>query len=299
MTIEQIETFLIITEINSITATANRLFISQSTVSHRISSLEKELGFSLLTRARGERHISLTLKGEEFIEIAKRWKTLWAETNLWKTQESKMNLKIASVDSVNSSVLLNFYKNLLMEEEVISIEISSHWSKTIYELIENYDLDIGYVLAPLKYPNVQVKHLFNARGVLVSLKTSDYSQEIHPRELKQSDEILFSSLPNYEIWRNTWLEKHEKSSLSVDTMTLLFSMLISDNQWTIVPVWIAKAFEKKYPIKISELSVSPPEYSCYQVTNKHPRPSKIRVLDLVSKSFDNFLESDTFSNLLK
>lgn len=299
MTIEQIETFLIITETNSITAAAKRLFISQSTVSHRINALEKELGFSLLSRTRGERFINLTLKGEEFIEIAKRWKTLWSETNLWKAQESKMNLKIASVDSINTSVLLNFYKKILMEEEGISIDISSHWSKTIYELIENYDLDIGYVLAPLKYPNVQVKPLFSARGVVVSLKTSQYSEKLHPKELNLSEEILFSSMPSYEIWRNIWWEKHEKKSLSVDTITLLFSMLISDKQWAIVPVWVAKAFENKYPIKISELSVIPPEYSCYKIVNKHPRPSKLKALEIISESLDEFLRSEIFLELLK
>ena len=294
MTIEQIETFLMISETNSITTAAKKLFLSQSTVSHRISSLEKELGFSLLSRTRGERFVSLTLKGEEFIEIAKRWKALWSETNLWKGQESKLNLKVASVDSINTSIFSGFYKDLIKKKNNLSISISSHWSKAIYDLVENYDIDMGFVLNPLKYPNVVVKHLFKARGVVVSLKSSIYPELIHPSELKPSNEILFSSMPDYEVWHNSWWEENEKECSSVDTVSLLFSVLDSDEQWTIVPVWIAKTFEKKYPIKISELSVAPPEYSCYQISNKHPRPSRSKGLELFTRELEVFLNRDVF-----
>lgn len=298
MTIEQIETFLMITETNSISAAAKKLFISQSTVSHRISSLEKELGFSLLNRTRGERFVALTLKGEEFIEIAKRWKALWAETNLWKGRESKLNLKVASVDSINTSIFSNFYKGLIKEKNNLSISVSSHWSKTIYDLVENYDIDMGFVLSSLKYPNIVVRHLFKARGVVVSLKDSKYPEVIHPNELESSDEILFSCMPDYEVWRNLWWEEGEKKCFNVDTASLLFSVLDSKEQWAIVPVWIAKTFEKRYPIKISELSVTPPEYSCYQISNKHPRPSKLKALEIFAISMEKFLSGDVFKDTI-
>ena len=299
MTIEQIETFLMITETNSISTAAKKLFISQSTVSHRIKSLEKNLGFSLLSRTRGERFVALTLKGEEFIEIEKRWKALWAETNLWKEKESKMNLKVAGVDSINTSIFSFFYKTLIKEKNNLSISIGSHWSKTIYDLIENYDVDIGFVLSPLKYPNVLVKHLFKTRGVVVSLKGSKYPELIHPRDLKLSDEIIFSSMPNYEEWHNFWWEEDKKECSSVDTSSLLFSILDSKEQWVIVPIWIAKAFEERFNIKISELSVPPPEYSCYQVYNKHPRPIKLKALEIFTQALEDFLSESIFKDTIK
>lgn len=299
MTIEQIETFLIITETNNISMAGKKLFISQSTVSHRLNSLEKELGFSLLTRTRGERFVNLTLKGEEFIEIAKRWKALWTETNLWKVQESKMNLKIASINSLNISVFSNFYKELIKEKNSLSIHISSHWSKTIYDLIENYDVDIGFVITPFKYPNIVVKPLFKARGVVISLEDSKYHKLIHPYDLKSSDEILFARIPEYAVWRNFWWEDGKKEYSSVDTVFLLFSILDSKEKWSIVPVWIARALAKIHPIKISELSVSPPEYSCYQVTNKHPRPSKLKALEVFFSTLENFLIEDIFLKTVK
>ena len=45
MDLSEIETFLTIVNTKSITKTADILFLSQPTVSHRLKALEKELGF--------------------------------------------------------------------------------------------------------------------------------------------------------------------------------------------------------------------------------------------------------------
>ena len=45
MNLAEIETFLTIVNTRSITRTADLLFLSQPTVSHRLTSLENELGF--------------------------------------------------------------------------------------------------------------------------------------------------------------------------------------------------------------------------------------------------------------
>ena len=48
MNLAEIETFLTIVNTKSITRTADLLFLSQPTVSHRLTSLENELGFPLV-----------------------------------------------------------------------------------------------------------------------------------------------------------------------------------------------------------------------------------------------------------
>ena len=55
MNLAEIETFLTIVNTKSITRTADLLFLSQPTVSHRLTSLENELGFPLVIRQKGDR----------------------------------------------------------------------------------------------------------------------------------------------------------------------------------------------------------------------------------------------------
>ena len=63
MNLAEIETFLTIVNTKSITKTADLLFLSQPTVSHRLTSLENELGFSLVIRNKGHKQVELTPKG--------------------------------------------------------------------------------------------------------------------------------------------------------------------------------------------------------------------------------------------
>jgi len=299
MNLDQVETFLMVTQTKNLSIAAKNLFVSQSAVSHRIRNLEEKLGCELLIRARGEKLVSLTLKGEEFIEIATRWKSLWNETKLWTLQESKMNLKLASIDSLNTCVFSNLYKDLINHNNAITLNVSSHWSKTIYDLIESHDIDIGLTLNSLKYPNAIAKPLFKSRGVVISSISSKYSEKVHPHDFKAADEILFSYIPEYEIWHHFWWGNDQSEHSSVDTVSLLFTMFDLEEKWAIVPIWIARVFEKIHPIKISELTVEPPKYSCYQVSNRNPKPSKVKAIKKFSVALEGYMKKDVFLNSIK
>ena len=85
-----IETFLTLVKTRNITKTAESLFVSQPTVSHRLKLLEEELGVPLLLRKKGYKKVELTPKGEEFIPIAQRWLSLMKETMLLKNAGEEM-----------------------------------------------------------------------------------------------------------------------------------------------------------------------------------------------------------------
>ena len=53
MNLADIETFLMIVKTKNITKTADNLFLSQPTVSHRLKLLEEELKVKLITRKKG------------------------------------------------------------------------------------------------------------------------------------------------------------------------------------------------------------------------------------------------------
>ena len=69
MNLAEIETFLMIVKTKNITKTAENLFLSQPTVSHRLKSLEEELDVKLIARKKGYKQIEITTQGEAFIPI--------------------------------------------------------------------------------------------------------------------------------------------------------------------------------------------------------------------------------------
>ena len=60
MDLTDVEMFLTIVHTKSISKTADALFLSQPTISHRLKALEKELNFPLIVRSKGFKQIELT-----------------------------------------------------------------------------------------------------------------------------------------------------------------------------------------------------------------------------------------------
>ena len=118
MNIAEIETFLMIVKTKNISKTAENLFLSQPTVSHRLKSLEEELEVNLITRKKGYKQIELTARGEEFIPIAERWVSIWREMQLLKHREDKLFLTVGCTDTMNA-VLMDLYRQILSETDQI------------------------------------------------------------------------------------------------------------------------------------------------------------------------------------
>ena len=101
---EVLETYLNIVKTHSLTKTAENMFISQSAVSNRLISLEKELNVKLIERSPGQKGILLTQKGEEFVEFAKRHQELNRQIQDWSRGDVTEVLRVASVISLTDYV---------------------------------------------------------------------------------------------------------------------------------------------------------------------------------------------------
>ena len=158
MNISEIETFLMIVKTKNITKTAENLFLSQPTVSHRLKSLEEELGVKLIARKKGHKQIELTSQGEEFIPIAERWVSVWQEMQLLKHSREKLYLTVGCTDTLNSAIFFDLYRNMLNEkEQFINLHIKTHYSYELYSLLENHEIDLGFVYHHLHFKNIVTK----------------------------------------------------------------------------------------------------------------------------------------------
>ena len=87
MTIEQLKVFIMTEKLNSFSEAAHESFISQSTLSKQIKSLERELGFKLFDRT--TRKIKMTRAGEIFSKyahsIVNEYNLMMQEMKLYQT----------------------------------------------------------------------------------------------------------------------------------------------------------------------------------------------------------------------
>lgn len=286
MNYHDIETFLMIVKTKSITKTAETLFLSQPTISHRLKALETELNMQLITRKKGHKTVELTAKGEEFVPLAERWISLWKETQMLKLGEEKLFLTIGCIDTLSTTVLAPIYRKVLEQEFLMSLRIKTHQSHELYGLLEKHEIDIGFVYHQLYFKNVIVEPIMKEKMYLIqSVNTEKKKGLLHTDEMDPAYELFFDWETSYHIWHEQWLNKNRIPRLQVDSFGMISNLLQNDKLWMIAPASIVRELAKIQPIYVSEIGneAAPPERITYQINHKHASISTKKAVSVFQK----------------
>ena len=291
-----VETFLMLVKTRNITKTAESLFVSQPTVSHRLKLLEEELGVSLLIRKKGYKKVELTPKGEEFIPIAQRWLSLMKETMLLKNKGEEMYLSVASTDTLNSCILKDLYRSIFHDTQLnLNLNISTHYSYEIYELLEKHTIDVGFVYHHLHYKNIISEPVLREKMYVVQEWNSAIRKnQINIEELDPENEIAFLWEANYQIWHEQMVSKGRRNSLEVDIYSLVAEFLRDEGKWAIAPVTVVNRLQSEQKVFVSEIAnrKKPPERITYIVRHKDMNEAKINALKIFEERIHQyFVES--------
>lgn len=241
----KMDTFLKILECGSITKAAEALFVSQSTLSDRLSALETDLNTILIERGPGIKKIQLTPKGIEFLNYANRYKALTKDIDDWKESILRNQIYISGPHSLNTCFFNAFYKEYI-DSNSFKLNISSHWNHTIYNMLESYELDFGIVSRPYKSKNIQTIKLFKEPMILVyNSNFADYSKIKNIECLKKTNEINLDWGPDYEIWYQSHWNQNDLPKITVDSPELVLEFLESENAWATLPLCVYNFIKEK------------------------------------------------------
>ena len=149
MTINQLNTFLKITESDSFSGAANSLGYAQSTVTTQIKQLEDELGCQLFDRL--GKTVSLTSSGERLVAYAERMLQLERDIHLELSDDEEPAgiIKLGASESLcitRLPAILMEYKRMFPRMD-IRLQFITH--EYIAELLQKGELDIAYTINPL------------------------------------------------------------------------------------------------------------------------------------------------------
>lgn len=144
MDIKEYRYILAIVEYGSISKAAEKLFISQPSLTTYIKNLEKRLGFQFFVEGKGKSH--LTPEGELYVNYARQIRTL--NDNLYRQLESFHNLKKGFVRmGITRSRATVILPKLLPETQKrypsLQIEILEGNSREIEEALKMGELDFA------------------------------------------------------------------------------------------------------------------------------------------------------------
>ena len=181
MQIDLIETFLDLMETRSFNRTAERLNVTQSTVSHRVNALEAEFGRKLFVRGKGG--TVPTAAGLRLLDHAKALQQQWHEAaravETAGTYERAM--RIGMQHDVAEAIAGRFIKAVRAELPGTSIYLEADYSVQMNRDLGAGDLDLAVLYTPHHLPDLHYERLGDISYVLVSTGASTVS-EIRPED---------------------------------------------------------------------------------------------------------------------
>lgn len=173
MDINQARTFLAIAAHGSFIEAAQRLHLTQSTVSARIQRLEEELGVRLFVRNRSG--ATLTVGGQRYTEYAKRL-VLTAEQarhHVGLPSRYRANLRIGGRIALWEGLMPAWVLWLRARAADVAVRGEIGFEEDLMRRLIEGSLDIGLMYSPSHSPGLVVEHLFDETLMLVSSRPGD------------------------------------------------------------------------------------------------------------------------------
>ena len=193
MNLKQLESLVLIIESRSFSQAANKLFLTQPTISSHISLLEKELKTQLLVRTTKDVHP--TEDGKKLYTYAKQilrlQDSIFEEFNV-KTEDN--NLLTIGASSIPEQYILPYVLPRYRRKNNVEFKILPGDSSEVIDKIINKEVEVGLVGTKVEHSNLVFEPFFKDKLVIITPVNEKYlkmkSQGFHINDLLKEPIIM-------------------------------------------------------------------------------------------------------------
>lgn len=184
MNIQQFQYVLAVAEHRHFETSAEKCYVSQSTLSTMISKFENEIGIKIFDRS--VKPVEITKEGEIIIE---QLKNITYEINHLNeiVKEIKGEIKgkiiIGCIPTVAPFLLPLFLKDFSDKFPDVTIEVREKTTEEIIRQLKSRELDIGILSSPLNEIEIVEEHLYNESFIYFDTSKENSEQKVEVRDL--------------------------------------------------------------------------------------------------------------------
>jgi DNA-binding transcriptional LysR family regulator len=265
MTNAEIEAFLAICAEKKFTAAAEKMFISQSSLSTRLKTLEQELGCTLFIRQRGGNSISLTSYGETLYPLALQYREL-TERMRDIARTAPRRLRVATISSLGTYLFPDIYHSYLTAFPEVELEIySNDFTESICSSLERRILDLAFTTGEPTSRKIRCVPILSEAITFICARDSDYPQTVALKILDAKNEVYVSWCAEFDEWRRQSLPGSANPGVRLSIMEQLRFFVEKPGRWAFVPDSVAKGLthrSKKIVTRNLQFSIPPRIINC-------------------------------------
>ena len=291
MTTAEIDAFIAICQEMSISKAAERLYISQSSLSTKIKTLEKELGYNLFIRGRGQRNLNLTDEGKEFYELSLKYKEIVDNMMSLGQKKEFSHLVISTVNSMGNFLFAPAYEMFMEKNPGVSLKIQDQDTYIAYDSLAKGQTDLAFTISRRDYPGISSYPVFGEPMALICSRGVELPDVVQFKDLDISNEIYVPWTETFMDWHDIAFGSADNAQIKLEIMSQLYYFLAKGNSWAIVPSSVASYMTSDSSIVRKELGFDVPMRMgiCAFVDDK----SKKKLIDSFLECIKDVLKSRT------
>ena len=242
MNTEELKTFIYLSKVKNFTLAAEKLRIAQSTVTNRISELEKEVGKRLFSR--GSKTVNLTEAGEIFLRFAERMLELQDasvdEINALSSHSRKFS--IGAINATYEVYVKPLVDNCLKDNTITSIKVMLGHSLDLIQQLQDNMLDMVFSAVPLKRLGYACDVYDEDRVALVCAKgKNEYPNGVTKEQLSKLPYLMCDlTLSEAGAFIRSLFPKNHVFRLEVDNTSKLLPYLENGLGYAFLPYKLVK-----------------------------------------------------------
>lgn len=264
MQIDQVETFLDLLDTRSFNRTADRLGVTQSTISGRVKALEKALGERLFERSRsGTQPTTAALRFETHARVLRR---AWADGQAdVKRFGAAVMLRIGIQHDLIDNHVADWLAALRSALPECGFYVDGDYSTQMCRSLENGTLDLGAVFTPRPSPDLYFESMGEVVYQMISTTQTALSK------IKPADYILPNYAPAFAQTHAALLPGLSLGSVSSGQAAAVRGLLIALGGATFLPTEMAQtliADGTVHPIPEAP-KITQPVFVALHLRNRH------------------------------
>lgn len=282
--------FMEVASTGNLSRAAERIGITQPSLTLSIQRLEHAIGTPLLIRSK--KGVSVTQAGKQLLtrgkDLLQQWENLRSHA-LSSTNEVQGHYNIGCHSSIALYSAPHFVADLLESNPKLEIKLTHDLSRKIAERVITMEIDIGIVVNPVKHPDLVIKKLCSDE---VTFWTGRSKHSV--QDFKSGEAVLISDM---DITQSQSLLKQLKKSggigfkriLTTSSLETITELVASGAGIGIIPSRVVMAMEHSSHIKRLQKIPNAPVfkdeiYLVYRVENRNIQSIQV-IAKAISKVF--------------
>ncbi|MBQ8375245.1 MAG: LysR family transcriptional regulator [Clostridia bacterium] len=224
MNTEELKTFIFLSKVKNFTLAAEQLSVAQSTVTNRISELEKEVGKRLFSR--GSKTVTLTEEGQIFLSFAERILELQSSSieEMNAVSSHRRKFSIGAINANYEVYVKQLVDKCLLDNQETSIKVILGHSLDLIQLLQDNVLDMVFSAVPLKRLGFACDSYDTDRVALVCAKgKNEFPDGIKKEELAKISYLMCDlTLSEAGLYIRSLFPQNHVFRLEVDNTSKLF-----------------------------------------------------------------------------